>query len=127
MKHIDDFPPFPAGRFVAERVNVTGLNIEAKSREQTAQDGKFRQIIESNDDNLVFRDVDLNRLARSELRGHPNVTTDLRGRETGEVIIVHPAEKLIDNRFFDAGASGLNSFFPLFADHTLSYQEAWDR
>jgi hypothetical protein len=51
------------------------------------------------------------------------VRADLIGRKIGKVILVHPAEKLFDRLLFHTGAARLYSFFPLFARHTLSYQE----
>ena len=134
VEDIDDFALSRDAGVFSERENVTGMNIEAKCRQETAQNRKLRQIIECNDDDVEFTgslrprsNLDLSRLFGDEPGRHPNVLTNGVGRKSCEIVIVHPAEELFDGAFCNAGAARRYSFFPLFGNHTLSYQEAWER
>ena len=108
--------------------------MQTERGQETTENGEFGQIIESDDDDVELarrfrtgRNLDFNGVPGLKPRRHSDMGADFLGGKAREIVVVHPDEKLVDCAFSNLRTARLNSFFPLFPDHTLSYQEAWTR
>ena len=71
---------------------------------------------------MTGRHLHLNTMFRIQTDGHADVRSNLFGRESFEVIFVHPGEEVVDKVVADIGRKGLNPSLEFHVEHNSCYR-----